>query len=290
MEETKEISALLHLIDDPDEEVFVTVCDRIVSFGKVIIPNLEHLWENTPNEEIQERIELLIHRLHFQDLQQEFTLWARADYPDLLQGALLVAKYQFPDINMHLVHTEIEKIRRNIWLELNSYLTALEQVNVVNKILFQYHKQKGVEISYQNTEEFLINKVLETHRGNSIANGVLYMVLCELLDLPVRVINIPRQFILGYFDNTHEYKKKKKKGTHKIHFYVDPMSGQVYTQKDVENYFKRIAVPPTPSYFKPMSHKAIIRFLLEEFGKCFDDDKNRYKQDELRILAEIVSA
>ena len=57
MEENKEISALFHLIDDPDEEVFTTVSDRIISFGKEIIPNLESLWENTPAEDVQERIE-----------------------------------------------------------------------------------------------------------------------------------------------------------------------------------------------------------------------------------------
>ena len=64
MEETKEISALFKLIDDPDEEVFGAVSSKIVDFGKTIIPNLENLWETTPNEQIQERIELIIHRLH----------------------------------------------------------------------------------------------------------------------------------------------------------------------------------------------------------------------------------
>ena len=68
MEPNREISALFHLIDDPDTEVFTTVSERIISFGKEIIPNLEDLWENTPQEDIQERIEMLIHRLHFQDL------------------------------------------------------------------------------------------------------------------------------------------------------------------------------------------------------------------------------
>ena len=45
MKENKEISALLHLIDDPDEFVYNAVSDKIISFGKEIIPNLEHLWE-----------------------------------------------------------------------------------------------------------------------------------------------------------------------------------------------------------------------------------------------------
>ena len=60
MEENKELSALFHLIDDPDEEVFGAVSNRIIDYGKGIIPNLENLWENTISEGIQERIELLI--------------------------------------------------------------------------------------------------------------------------------------------------------------------------------------------------------------------------------------
>ena len=33
MEENREIYALLHLIDDPDEEVFGVVSNRIIDFG-----------------------------------------------------------------------------------------------------------------------------------------------------------------------------------------------------------------------------------------------------------------
>ena len=115
MEENKEISALLHLIDDPDEEVFSTVSERIVSLGKEIIPNLENLWENTPAEEVQERIELLIHRLHYEELQLDFRDWHRIESPDLLDGALLVSRYKFPDLQTQSVVSEIEKFRRNIW-------------------------------------------------------------------------------------------------------------------------------------------------------------------------------
>ncbi len=287
MEPTREISALLHLIDDPDTEVYSTVSDRIISFGKEIIPNLENLWENTIQEDVQERIEMLIHRLHFQDLQQEFIHWSRRDFPELIDGALLVSKYKFPDIHINPINNEIEKLRRNIWLELNSYLTPLEQINVINKVLFSHNKYKGVEISYQNQEEFLLNKVVETKRGNAIANGILYQSVCQMLDVPVKAINIPRQFILAYFDNSSDYFNTNPK-PNKILFYLDPVSGQVYTQKDVENYFKRIAVPSSASYFKPMSNRRIIQFLLNEYAKCFDDEKNRYKQNEVLSLSEIL--
>ncbi|MEO7044955.1 MAG: hypothetical protein ABI091_06575, partial [Ferruginibacter sp.] len=95
MKENKEITALLHLIDDPDEDVYNTVSEKIFSFGKAIIPNLEDLWENISNEETQERIELLIHRLHFRDLTTDFTDW-KNNNGSLLDGALIIAKYNYP--------------------------------------------------------------------------------------------------------------------------------------------------------------------------------------------------
>jgi len=288
MEETKEISALFHLIDDPDEEVFTTVSERIVSLGKGIIPNLENLWENSPLEAIQERIELLIHRLHYRDLSEEFNHWKSQPEQDLLYGALLVAKYQFPELVTTSIYAEVEKMRRNIWLELNSYLTALEQTNVITTILYNYYNLKGTEISYSEPNEFLINKVIDSKKGNAIANGLIYLILAELLDVPIRAINIPRQFILAYFDVDYNWQLPSNPA-HKIQFYIDPMTGHVFTHKDVESYFKRISVPPTVSYFKPMSHKRIIQFLLDEFSRCFDDDKNRFRQQELLILADSIN-
>ncbi|RYG02880.1 MAG: hypothetical protein EOO02_09615, partial [Chitinophagaceae bacterium] len=161
MEENKEISALFHLIDDPDEEVFKVVSTRIIDYGKGIIPNLENLWENTISGEVQERIELLIHRLHYQDLTEELTQWNKNSHQDLLTGAILVARFQYPELTTASIYQEVEKLRRNTWLELNSYLTPLEQVHVLTSILYNYYNLKGAEVAYTQPEDFLINKQLE---------------------------------------------------------------------------------------------------------------------------------
>ena len=287
MVENKEIAALFHLIDDPDKDVYSTVSNKIISFGKAIIPNLEDLWENTINEDVQERIELLIHKLHFTDLTNDFINWKNGSC-ELLQGALLTAQYHYPEMQALQALQEIEKMRRNIWLELNNYLTPLEKINVFTSILYNYYKQKGVEIAYNQPESFLINKTLETKKGNAISNGIIYVVLCELLDIPVKAINIPRQFILGYFDSQYEFMNPVGHSSQKIIFYIDPLNGQIYSHKDVESYFKRISVPPTTSYFKQRDNKKIIQFLLEELSKCFDDDRNRYKMEELLSLAKLL--
>jgi hypothetical protein len=287
MLETREISALFSLIDDPDQEVFNTVSNRIVHYGRGIIPNLENLWENTLSEEVQSRIEMLIHKLHYNDLTRDFTDWKNNPYHDLLFGSLLVAKFQYPDLATAPVLQELERIRRNVWLELNSFLTALEQANVISSIVYNYYNLKGVEMGYKNPDDFFIHKVIESKKGNALSNGVLYLLLSELLDINVKVINIPRQFILAYFHIDYN-PVLDTNPQQKIHFYIDAISGQIFSHKDMEAYFKRISVPIIPFYFKPLTHKRIIQIQIEELAKCFQNPKNQYKYDELMGLSKLL--
>ncbi|MET3876597.1 transglutaminase family protein [Chitinophaga sp. OAE865] len=288
MNENREINALFHLLDDPDLEVFDTVASKILLYGKDIIPNLENLWENTIDEAIQERIELLIHRVHYQDLQAALRVWGLSSSQDLMQGAILAARYQFPDLMDAPIIAEIDRIKRNIWLELNNYLTPLEQINVLNSMIYNYFGLKGEEVSYQRKNQFFINQVVESKKGNPVTNGIIYQSLCAMLDLPVYAVNIPRQFILAYFDSYIDFSTPAEPGDHRILFFIDPIQGQIYTQQDVDTYLKRVSVPPVPSYFKPQSNKRIVQFLLEELSKCFRDDKDAYKTDELMNLASIL--
>ena len=288
MQETKEISALFTLIDDPDQEVFDTVSDKIDDFGRGIIPNLENLWENSPTEEVQERIEMLIHKLHYNDLTRDFTDWKSNPYHDLLFGSLLVAKFQYPDLATAPVLQELERIRRNVWLELNSFLTSLEQANVISSIVYNYYNLTGVEVGYNNPDDFFIHKVIESKKDNAISNGVLYLLLCEFLDINVKAINIPKQFILAYFHHDYDVRDADDNPQHKIYFYIDAISGQIFSHKDIEAYFKRISVPPTPFYFKPLSHKRIIQLQLEELAKCFQNKKDHYKYNELMALSSLL--
>lgn len=289
MEPNNEITALLTLIDDPDEEVFGAVSGKIIDYGRNIIPNLEHLWETTPDEDIQQRIELLIHKLHYTDLTEDFRQWSIAGHHDLMLGALLTGKFQYPELSTTPVLQEIEKIRRNIWLELNNYLTPLEQVRCVTSILYSYFGLTGSETNYKEPNEFLLHKTLEAKRGNQVSNGILYLVLCELLDIPVRAINIPKQFIVAYFKPGYSAEDLPDPRS-KIDFFIDPTSGQMFSHQDVEGYFKRISVPPVGAYFRPSKNKQVIQHLLEELSKCFKTEKDNYKMQELQELIRLLDA
>ena len=277
-----EINALLNLIDDPDEEVFGAVSKRIVDYGTTIIPTLEHWWETIPNEQVQGRIEGLIHRLQLRELKRSVTDWKEASRHELLPGALLVATFQYPDLASASVITDTERLRRNIWLELNNYLTPLEQVNVFHNILYGYFGLRTTPREECKTEDFLINQVISNKKGTQAGNGLLYLVLCELLDLPVRAIQLPDQFILAYI------KPLQDDGMERAEFFMDPSGGQIYTHRDIETYFKRINEPMDQKYLSPLTNIETIAWALQLLAKSYDPLKESYKIAELKELARYL--
>ncbi len=288
MQYNKEITALLRLIDDPDDEVFDTVAGKLLDYGKDIIPNLEQLWETTADEDVQERIELLIHRVHFQDLQHDFLEWNNAEHPELFRGAILVARYQFPDLNVAALLTQFDQVRRNIWLELNNYLTPLEQVNVFNSILYNYYKLHGHELTDRDPKYFFINQVMESKQGNAYTIGVLFLSLCELLDIPIFAVNVPRQFIFAYIDTLYSFFSTGSEGIQQIQFFIDPINGMIYNRQDVNNYLKKINAHENESYFAPILTRGIIYKMLEELSLCYQYRKEYDKAHEIQQLMKLL--
>ena len=288
MESNKEIRALLVLMDDPDDEVYDTVASQLMNYGREIIPTLEQLWEVTEDEAIQERIEQLIHRVHFQDLQQEFSEWSRAEQPELLRGAILIAKYQFPAINVPAILNQFDQMRKNVWLELNNYLSPLEQVNVFNSILYSFYKLKGHELTEREPKHFFLNQVLESRQGNGYSIGILYLALCELLDIPIFAVDIPRQFIFAYIYMHPDLFNTNVLPFQKVQFFIDPISGIVYSQKDVDTYLKKINATDRELYLNPVMNKRIIYKMMEELALCYHYLKEDTKAEEIQHLMRLL--
>ena len=288
MQKEAEISALFKLIDDPDEEVFNTIADRLLNYGTPIIPDLEHLWENTLDEATLERIEIMIYKLRLQDLKEAFIEWKSKPDPSLFEGALLVTKFQFPELAIDSLRHQMEKIRRNIWLELNNYLTPLEQANVIRNILFSYYQIKGVEVNYEKPEEFLISAPLQSKKGNAIANTLLYAELCQQLEIQAQFINIPKQCIIAFYALDWDPEEIVPNPQEFIQFYVEGTTGNAFSQKDLDQYMIRSNIEPKNSYYKALSNVKIIKKHLLEFAKCFNSPTLQYKQKDLTDLADLL--
>jgi hypothetical protein len=275
----KEINALLQLVDDPDDEVFETVAAKIIRYGRQIIPKLETVWESTFDKLTQDRMELLIHQVRYNDLLEEVTEWSKNSNPDLLRGAILIAKYEYPDINIPALLAEFDQLRKSVWLELNNFLTPLEQVNVLNTIIYTHYKFVGNELTDRNIGNFFVNKLFDTKQGNSYSIGIVYLAICELLDIPIFAVEVPQQFLFAYIDTLYSFFSNDPNGVQQIQFYIEPTSGMAYTQTDLDNYMKKLKLYEKTNRVIPLTNKEIICKLIDQLSNCY-----QYKNDEIKIV------
>lgn len=287
MKDNKQIRALLHLLDDPDIEIFDSVSKQIMQYGKEIIPNLEAFWENTTDTDVQFRIENIIHKVNFNTVFEGFENWFKAEKPALLVGSILLARFRYPDLNEETIRKTIKSIYQSCWLELNNYLTPLEQISIINSIFYSMYKFKGHDLEENKPNHFYINEVVDSRLGNNYSLGIVYQILCEMLDIPVYMIQLPKQTLLAYFDTIHDFLNLDKKPIKKIQFYIDPSSGLIYTQNDVDAYLKKYHLITDENTYLPLSNKDLICNTIDALCVVYEELREEEKKDELSQLIEL---
>ena len=287
----KQLKALLHLLDDPDEEVAGAVVARILAYGNEAIPQLEKAWAHSHDEALQGRLETLIHRVHFSELSDDFREWDAAEMPDLLQGAILLSRYAYPGLRIENVLTQFERVRLNAWLEINTYLSPIEQVNALNSVLYGYYRLQGSELSRRQPAPFFLNALLDSRQGNAFSLGVLYLALCERLDVPLFAVSIPQQFLLAYMNGSPgEIPEEDSTDLARhIRFYLDPVNGNIYSPFDVAAYLRKTGAVQSARYYVPLPPRKIMRQMLEALAIAYEGQKKEEKAAEVRLLRKLIS-
>jgi regulator of sirC expression with transglutaminase-like and TPR domain len=282
----KELTALISLLDDPDEAVYQQISTKILSLGQDVIPVLEEAWEHSFDTLIQNRIENIIHQIQFDLIKSALTEWAHPDHQNLLEGALLIARYQYPDIDFAKIKKQIDQIKQDVWLELNNNLTALEKVKIINHILFDVHNFSGNTTNYHAPQNSYINNVLESKKGNPLLLSIIYTIVAQSLDIPIYGVNLPEHFILCYADIEHMgVPSTEGNEGGNVLFYINPFSkGTVFGQKEIDAFLKQLKLEQLPIFYEPCSNLEIIKRLLRNLISSYEKLGYPDKSEELKLL------
>lgn len=289
MKESPDISALIRLLDDPDESVYSHVKDQLMSFGELVIPELEDAWEsNLFGVEFQQRIEDLIHEIQFKALKKSLGEWASDKANSLLDGVIIINRYQYPDFDEEALLKSLEQIQQDIWLELNTNLTAFEQVKVINHILFELYGFSGNTSDYHSPKNSFLSVVLETKKGNPLSLSLIFSIIAQNLDLPIYGVNLPHHFILAYLDRFSLYRTNDIYKTDVL-FYINPFSkGTVFSHKEIDYFLEQLKLEPRDSFFRPATNAAILRRVLNNLEHSYVKLGNEQRVNEIKELIQVL--
>lgn len=285
MENSKEIDALIKLLEDPDQEVYYEVEKRLLEHGNSVIKFLETEWEKSLDTLIQERIENIVHQIQFNNVKEDLSLWYQSGAFDLLKGALVINRYQYPDLDEQRIINQLEDIRREIWLGLQHEMSSVEKIKLINHIFYKINGFSGNTKNHHDPQNSYINQVLDTRKGNQISLAIIYCTIAQKLDIPVYGVNLPQHFILGYIDET-----KRDEQEFGVLFYINAFNkGAIFGKHDVDQFLRQLNLQPMPGFYAPCSNVEIIRRIIRNLISAYENLGSAEKVAELKELQEILS-
>lgn len=271
------IKAMIHLLDDSDQEVVNMVEQQIRTLGPSIIPVLESEWETESlNPILQTKIENLIHDFQWQSVKTRLQLWKESGGMDLLEGMWILATYRYPDYRFDQLKLEMDQLYYEVWPQMREELHPMDQVKVLNTAIFEQLKFGPNSKNFHAANNSFINNVLSSKKGNPISLCVIYMWIAQKLGMPIYGVNLPNLFVLTYKQNG-------------LQFYINVFNkGLIFNKIDIDNYIAQLNLTPNEIYYNPCSNLEIIRRVIRNLMMAFDKSGETDYKDELSELIDLL--
>lgn len=284
---SKELKAQIQLLEDPDKQIFSIIRNQIIEKGIVVIPVLESAWDNSLVPLVHDRIENIIHDINFNQIVSGVEAWVQTGRKDWFTILFLLSKFYFQNLKKEEFIDEISEIKNNIWLEINDNLTAFEKVQILNHIIFKKYKFSKNTTHKDSKHNFFISELVNTKKGNDLSLGLLYLLLCESLELSVYGVDLPGNFILAFLDSPMANESDNFEND--VLFYINPINnGSVFGMHEIDIYLEKNKLKTTENYYQPSSNTTILIRYINELIEVLKQGGEDSKINELAKIKQLI--
>ncbi len=281
-----EIKALISLLDETDEKLSKQIIDKIISSGTSAIPFLFDAWENNLSDIVQERIYFLIDKIQYNEIKINLNNWNSNTSKSILDAWVIITKYQFPALNVQSITDYINRLKYDVWVELNENQTALEKIKILNHVFFQIHNLKIENDYILIPESYLINHIIAYSKGSPTAISILYQIIAHKLDIPIWGLNYFEYSILCYLKPDSISKPITLLKKEDVLFYI-VISNRVtvVAADDIEIVMDSINIKTENRFFTPCSQNQVVQKIIIGVQNAF---KNLKIEDKATIFEKLL--
>lgn len=275
--------ALLKLLDDPDPEVFTQIENKVVEIGPMALPYLNDAARKNADQLSDNRIKTLLQKIQYNKAEKAILDWKEKSNKSLIEAALIIAEFHYPELDSSLVLQKIEKLKRDIWLELNEEFTPLEKIHILNHVLYKIYRFTGNKTNISQPQNSMISDLMDKRQGNSVILGILYQEIAQSLDLPVHGVNLPENYILSYLNSEQMLSDSR------VLFYINPFNnGIVFTREDIDTFISQLELDTESQFYEPCIPENTLLRLMNELIQSYELLGENEKIDDLRKLMKVL--
>ena len=267
----KQRKALVSLLADEDPKVYRTVRQKILSYGPIAAQWVrEHCLSNDP-----------VLRRHAREIAQYFSrqdadtqllafcLNQGEDF-DLEQGTLLLARTQYPSINIGAYSAWLDRMAEDLRERVDLSGDPVQILGAMADYLFVEQKFAGDETNLHDPDNNYLNRVLDRRKGNHISLSVVYLLVARRLGLPVAGIGLPGYFVCRYQSSRQE-------------IYMDPFrKGRLLAKADCVKYVVQLQHRFDEGCLVPVSARRILLRICANLHQIYTHLKSPAQAERLQ--------
>ena len=148
---------------------------------------------------------------------------------DLAEAALVLAKFEYPNLDAAPYLTQLDVMGKKVMEKLalaNSPSTPVSRIKILNEFLFTDQKFRGSVTGYDDPRNSFLNDVMDRRIGIPITLAVIYIEVARRTGIEIEGINFPGRFLMRHRHGPEE-------------FILDPFErGAILSESDCEELLR----------------------------------------------------
>jgi len=264
------------LLGDEDVIVFQTIREKILSYGDEAA---EWMRPHTLSSDkvLRRRAQEIVQHLARQAMDNRFLAFclSQGEDLDIEEGAWLLARTQYPEINIAAYQALLDSYAADLRERLPSNAEAEPSLATINEYLFRGLKFCGNEQNYYEPDNSYLNRVMDRRTGNPISLCLVYLLIARRLRLPIAGIGMPGHFLLRFQSSTTE-------------IFIDAFNrGKLLTKADCVKYLLHTSHGFQESYLGVVSARRMLLRMCSNLHQIYV--QLELAEDTARVQRYIVA-
>src|SRR5215468_120411 len=138
------------------------------------------------------------------DARREFTTIASREPVPMVRGALLIAKEEYPDLDVDQYIDRFAQLAREAEPIVGAGNDTVEKVQLLSHFLFEQKGFEGNRDAYSDPRNSFLNEVIERRLGIPITLSVVYLEVGRRLGINLFGVSFPTRFLVKAVDERGE--------------------------------------------------------------------------------------
>ncbi len=138
------------------------------------------------------------------DARREFAMIAAREPVPLARGALLIAKEEYPELEVEKYIDHLAELAREAELMVRAGADTVERVQLLSQFLFANKGFRGNRDEFSDPRNSFLNQVLDRKLGIPITLSVLYLEVGRRLGINLYGVSFPAHFLVKAVDQRGE--------------------------------------------------------------------------------------